>query len=91
MCTIYNIFVVYCANYDTHLAVNSELKEADSLQRLVANSIARSPAGVNLLLIGGFRYRLLDNSHRFSVDIDYHWGGDLEAKQRELLSLWRNR
>jgi hypothetical protein len=69
--------------------VKNEFKEADRLQRLVANSIARSPAGVNLLLIGGFRYRLLDNSQRFSVDIDYHWGGDLEAKQRELLSLCR--
>lgn len=70
-------------------AVKNELKEADRLQRLVANSVARSPAGVNLLLIGDFRYRLLDNSQRFSVDIDYHWGGDLEKKQRELLSLCR--
>ena len=42
-----------------------------------------------MLLIGGFRYRLLDNSQRFSVDIDYHWDGDLEAKQRELLGLCR--
>lgn len=42
-----------------------------------------------MLLIGGFRYRLLDHSPRFSVDIDYHWGGDLEAKQRELLGLCR--
>ena len=69
--------------------MNNQLREADRLQRLVANLIARSPAGVNLLLIGGFRYRLLDNSQRFSVDIDYHWGGDLETKQRELLSLCR--
>jgi len=59
------------------------------MKRAVANLIATSPAGVNLLLIGGFRYRLLDNSQRFSVDIDYHWGGDLEAKQRELLALCR--
>ena len=64
-----------------------ELQEADRLQRVVARLIARSPVGVNLLLIGGFRYRLLDNSQRFSVDIDYHWGGDLEAKHRELLRL----
>lgn len=69
--------------------VNIRLEEADKLQRVVASSIARSPAGVNLLLIGGFRYRLLDKSQRFSVDIVYHWGGDLEAKQRELLSLCR--
>jgi hypothetical protein len=37
----------------------------------------------------GFRYRLLDKSQRLSVDIDNHWGGDLEAKQRELLALCR--
>jgi hypothetical protein len=67
--------------------VKLELPEADRLQRVVARLIARSPAGVNLLLIGGFRYRLLDNSQRFSVDIDYHWGGDLEVKHRELLRL----
>jgi hypothetical protein len=54
---------------------------------MVARIIATSPAGVNLLLIGGFRYRLLDHSQRFSVDIDYHWDGDLEGKQMELLSL----
>lgn len=59
------------------------------MQRVVARLVAISPAGVNLLLIGGFRYRLLDNSQRFSVDIDYHWGGDLDAKQQELLALCR--
>ncbi len=69
--------------------MRSTLQEADRLQRAVARLVAISPAGVNLLLIGGFRYRMLDNSQRFSVDIDYHWGGDLEAKQRELLSLCR--
>jgi len=69
--------------------VKAQLQQADRLQRVIASMIARSPAGVNLLLIGGFRYRLLDNSQRFSVDIDYHWGGDLESKQRELLSLCR--
>lgn len=51
--------------------------------------VATSPAGVNLLLIGGFRYRLLDNSQRFSVDIDYHWEGNLDTKQHELLRLCR--
>lgn len=59
------------------------------MQRIVARVVATSPAGVSLLLIGGFRYRLLDNSQRFSADIDYHWGDDLEAKQRELLRLCR--
>jgi hypothetical protein len=69
--------------------VKTEIQETDSLQKVVARLVATSPAGVNLLLVGGFRYRLLDNSRRFSVDIDYHWGGDLEAKQRELLGLGR--
>lgn len=69
--------------------MKTEIQEADKLQKVVARLVATSPAGVNLLLIGGFRYRLLDNSQRFSVDIDYHWGGDLEAKQRELLGLCR--
>ncbi len=85
--TTYLLYIVH--SHDIHLAVKNELQQADRLQRLIANSIAKSPAGVNLLLIGGFRYRLLDNSQRFSVDIDYHWGGDLAAKQRELLSLCR--
>jgi hypothetical protein len=69
--------------------VQSQIHETDRLQRVVARLVATSPAGVNLLLIGGFRYRLLDNSQRFSVDIDYHWSGDLDAKQRELLRLCR--
>lgn len=51
--------------------MNTELQEVDKLQRAVARLIAASPAGVSLLLIGGFRFRLLDNSHRLSVDIDY--------------------
>ncbi len=69
--------------------MNTALSETDRLERIVARLIATSPAGVNLLLIGGFRYRLLDQSPRLSVDIDYHWEGDLEAKQAELLSLCR--
>ena len=75
--------------WTTFFTVKTEIQEADKLQRVVARLIATSPAGVNLLLIGGFRYRLLDNSQRFSVDIDYHWGGNLEEEQRALLSLCR--
>ena len=71
------------------LRVQANSLETDRLQRVVARLVATSPAGVNLLLIGGFRYRLLDNSQRFSVDIDYHWGGDLDAKQQELQALCR--
>jgi hypothetical protein len=69
--------------------VRTIIQETDRLQKVVARLVATSPAGVSLLLIGGFRYRLLDNSQRFSMDIDYHWGGDLEAKQQELLRLCR--
>jgi hypothetical protein len=61
--------------------------EVDKLQKVIAGLIATSPVGVNLLLIGGFRYRLLNNSQRVSVDIDYHWAGDFETKQKELLRL----
>ena len=71
------------------LSVQANSKETDRLQRVVARLVATSPAGVNLLLIGGFRYRLLDNSQRFSVAIEYHWGGELDAKQQELLALCR--
>ncbi|NQT92184.1 MAG: hypothetical protein HQ559_05435 [Lentisphaerae bacterium] len=40
-------------------------------------------------MIGGFRYRLLDGGPRRSVDVDYHWEGDLDAKQREVIILLR--
>jgi hypothetical protein len=73
--------------YNNALRVQIKNQETDRLQRVIGRLVAISPAGVNLLLIGGFRYRLLDNSQRFSMDIDYHWGGDLEAKQGELLAL----
>jgi len=69
--------------------VQTNSEETDRLQRVVARLVPTGPAGVDLLLIGGIRYRLLDNSQRFSVDIGYHWGGDLEAKQPELLALCR--
>jgi hypothetical protein len=63
----------------------------EELQRLVARTVATHPAGRNLLLIGGFRYRFLDHSVRASDDIDYHWAGDLAEKQRELLDLFDRR
>ena len=56
---------------------------------MTARIVATSPAGHSLLLIGGFRYRLLDRSARLSMDLDYHWGGDLTQKQGELLRLCR--
>jgi len=39
------------------------------------------------MLIGGFRYRLLDDAPRVSEDIDYHWGQDLDEKQGEIVGL----
>ena len=64
---------------------------ADEIQKATVRLVATSPAGHNLILIGGFRYRFLDRSARTSRDIDYHWEGDLEEKQRELTSLFRKR
>jgi hypothetical protein len=59
----------------------------ERIQSAVATLLATSPSGHQLCLIGGFRYRLLDNSQRFSVDIDYHWAGNLESKQKTISSL----
>lgn len=63
----------------------------EAVQRLVARVVAANPAGRNLLLIGGFRYRFLDESVRTSTDVDYHWSGDLAEKQKELLALFERR
>lgn len=62
-----------------------------SVQARIARLVASSPAGHNLLLIGGFRYRFLNRSVRSSKDIDYHWAGDLEEKRKELIGLFRKR
>lgn len=64
---------------------------AEEIQQAVAKLLATSSAGSNLRLIGGFRYRFLDQSARLSHDIDYHWEGDLEAKQAELVILFARR
>lgn len=59
----------------------------EEIQRIVAKMIATNPPGRNLALIGGFRYRLLDDSPRMSVDIDYHWEESLSEKQKEIVLL----
>ena len=61
----------------------------ERIQALAAGLIATSPAGHRLCLIGGFRYRLLSRSCRTSLDIDYHWDGDLESKQHEIIDVLR--
>lgn len=63
----------------------------EEIQRIVVRLIATSPAGVGLSLIGGFRYRFLNQSARLSSDIDYHWEGDLDKKQEELEMLFSRR
>jgi hypothetical protein len=63
-------------------------KQVQAIQTMVARCLALHPAGRNLLLIGGFRYRFLDESVRTSDDIDYHWSGDLGQKQQELVVLF---
>ena len=79
----------YVTETTSVIFVNPEQKECiEELQRLIARTVAANPAGRNLLLIGGFRYRFLDESVRASDDIDYHWSGDLSEKQEELLALF---
>jgi len=63
-------------------------QQVEAIQKMVAQAVAMHPAGRNLLLIGGFRYRFLDESVRTSDDIDYHWSGDLGEKQQELVVLF---
>jgi len=63
----------------------------EEIQKMAAKIVATNPAGNRLLLIGGFRYRLLDTSARTSTDLDYHWPGRLEEKQRELSALFRTK
>lgn len=70
---------------------DQQAKVIEEIQRIVARLLATSPAGYGLCLIGGFRYRYLDQSVRRSRDLDYHWEGDLAEKQTELVSLFQRR
>lgn len=70
---------------------NNQIQRLEEIQKLIVKTIAANRIGVNLSLIGGFRFRLLDNSPRLSIDIDYHWPGDLHEKQRELLHVFQNK
>ncbi|MCP4374952.1 MAG: nucleotidyl transferase AbiEii/AbiGii toxin family protein [bacterium] len=63
----------------------------EEIQRMAVRLLATTAPGVGLALIGGFRYRFLDQGPRVSRDIDYHWDGDLEAKQTELLAAFERR
>jgi hypothetical protein len=70
--------------------MNEQISTIERLQRLIAQTIARE-SGEKLLLIGGFRYRLLDKSIRQSIDIDYHCSGYSEKLKESLLSLFKRR
>jgi len=63
----------------------------ESIQFLAVKILATHPAGRGLCLIGGFRYRLLNQSARASSDIDYHWDGDLPRKQMEIVEVFRGK
>lgn len=61
------------------------------IQKMTARLVATNPVGYRLCLIGGFRYRLLDQSARMSTDIDYHWEEDLGNKQHELVIVFQRK
>jgi hypothetical protein len=70
---------------------NDTATVVERIQRAAARIIATHPAGHQLCLIGGYRYRLLNASARASIDIDYHWEGDLQRKQIEIVELLRGK
>lgn len=68
-----------------------ETSAIEQIQQIVARLLATQPTGHDLWLIGGFRYRLLDQGARVSRDVDYHWSGDFARKQQEILALFTRR
>jgi hypothetical protein len=63
----------------------------ERIQQLAARIVATHPVGRGLCLVGGFRYRLLNDSARISNDIDYHWEGDFQKKQMEVVEVFRSK
>lgn len=63
----------------------------ESIQLIAVRILATHPAGRGLCLVGGFRYRLLNESARASTDIDYHWEGDRQKKQMEIVDVFRRK
>jgi hypothetical protein len=70
---------------------SSSVTAVERIQTIAARMVGTHPVGHGLCLIGGFRYRLLNGSARASRDIDYHWEGDLERKQAELVDVFRRK
>lgn len=79
--------------YMLHLAyMNSDVVPTiERIQQIAARILATHPAGRGLYLVGGFRYRLLNESARASNDIDYHWEGDPQRKQIEIVDVFRSK
>jgi hypothetical protein len=71
--------------------MNENKEEIEKLQQLTAHIVATNAPGEGLLLVGGFRYRLLNDSVRMSMDIDYHCSRDFNQKQAALVSLFQRR
>lgn len=63
----------------------------EDIQRMIVKTLATNPEGRNLHLIGGYRFRLFDNSPRISKDIDYHSSEDLEEKRNKVISLFKQK
>jgi len=70
---------------------NQRIELIEGIQKLIVRMLATNPAGHNLYLIGGFRYRFLDESCRRSVDVDYHWNGNLDEKQAQVISFFERK
>ena len=91
----HGIEVVHVAKYNTSAILgymeNTGIATTERIQMLAAKVLATHAVGHQLHLIGGFRYRLLDASCRASIDIDYHWEGDLDKKQGEIVEVLRTR
>ena len=89
------LYPFHVAIYNTSVILgymNSHaLATIERIQLIAARILATHPAGCGLCLVGGFRYRLLNKSARASNDIDYHWEGDLQGKQMELVDVFRNK
>ncbi len=86
-----NAGVVCVANSNIYVILgnmDSYIPPIERLQLLAVRILATHPAGRGLCLVGGFRYRLLNGSARASNDIDYHWEGDLQSKQMEIVELF---
>lgn len=71
--------------------MDDNVSPIERIQLLAVKILATHPAGRGLCLVGGFRYRLLNQSARASNDIDYHWEGDLQSKRMEIVKLFRSK